>query len=290
VLLALGGALAGAAVLVAPAVSSQVAALGQQIPSATQRLERWWNRQVRRGPVAGLPEAEQIAEGVKGQSAEQAGKLARSMLPIAASTVTLASSLILMLALAFFFAYEPDTYRSSLRALVPRAWEPAFDETWCRVAKSLRGWLHGIVASMTIMGVLTAIGLKIAGVTGWFTLGLITLLGTFVPYAGAVASAIPGLAVGLSQSTARFLYALIVYLCVHLIEGYIVEPLIMRRVVRLNPASLLLFMLLMSTVFGIAGTIAATPILVCLKAAIDYLYVERTLGKSSDGASPLFAK
>src|SRR5439155_26279981 len=101
------------------------------------------------------------------------------------------------------------------------------------------------------------------------------LFGTFIPYAGAIASAIPGLAVGLGQSPQRFFYAVIVYVGVHLIEGYLVEPLIMKRAVTLRPALLLLWQLTMGALFGVLGIVVAAPSLACVQVAVTYLYIER---------------
>ena len=138
---------------------------------------------------------------------------------------------------------------------------------------------RAILISMSIMGTLTAIGLRVAGVDGWATLALLTFLGTFIPYAGALASALPGLAVALADSPRRFGYALLVYLAVHFVEGYVVEPMVMKRAARLRPALLLFFQLLAGAVFGVLGVIVATPLLACAQVAVDYLYVERALGK-----------
>jgi predicted PurR-regulated permease PerM len=223
-----------------------------------------------------------IANQLGQHSAEAVGKLATQVLPVAVTTVSVVVGIVLVLALAFFFAHEPDWYHAGIRNLVPRDRELVLEEAWRKVSRALRHWMVGILASMTIMGSLTAVGLLIAGVDGWPTLALLTFLGTFVPYAGAIASAVPGLAVALADSPRRFIYAMIVYLMVHLVEGYIVQPLIMKHAVSLRPATLLFWQLLMGTLFGALGIIAATPLLACVVVAVDYLYVERVLGKPTE--------
>jgi predicted PurR-regulated permease PerM len=79
------------------------------------------------------------------------------------------------------------------------------------------------------------------------------------------------------------LYALAIYLGVHVVEGYLVQPLVMRKAVEVKPALLLFGQGIFSAVFGLLGTIVATPLLVCLQALIDYLWVERRLGKEPPG-------
>jgi predicted PurR-regulated permease PerM len=50
--------------------------------------------------------------------------------------------------------------------------------------------------------------------------------------------------------------------------------------VDIRPAFLLFWQLLMAAVFGVVGVIVATPLLACLQVAVQYLYVERRLGKT----------
>ncbi len=132
------------------------------------------------------------------------------------------------------------------------------------------------------MGTLTALGLLAIGIEDWFLLGVLTFLGTFVPYVGAVASAVPGLLVALGQSPRHFALAVLVYLGVHVVEGYIVEPLVMRRAVELKPALLLFGQGLLGALFGALGFVVATPLIVAGQVLLDYLWVERRLRK--DGA------
>jgi predicted PurR-regulated permease PerM len=170
-------------------------------------------------------------------------------------------------------------YRNGLRRLLPRDRESVYDEAWQRTGGALRRWVGGILVSMTIMGTLAALGLKIAGVNDWLLLGLLTFFGTFIPYVGAVASAVPGLLVALSQSSQHFFWAIAVYVGVHIVEGYLISPLVMRKAVEIKPALLLVGQGVMLAVFGIAGAIVATPMIVCIQTLVDYLWVERSLAK-----------
>jgi predicted PurR-regulated permease PerM len=137
-----------------------------------------------------------------------------------------------------------------------------------------------MLVSMTIMGLLAAIGLYVIGIESWFSLASLTFLGTFVPYLGAIASAIPALAVGLSISTGAFVAVAVLYAGVHAVEGYLVQPLVMRKAVDINPALLLAWGLLMGEVFGVLGLIVATPALACVQESVTFLYVERRLGRT----------
>ena len=278
-LLTLAGAVTAAILYLAPVVSEQASQLSQTAPQAIKKGERWLKRTSQTGPMSQVPHASEIADSMRESGEKKAGQLVEQTLPIAIKVVSVLSGFVLLWALAFFLAHEPRVYHAGLRALVPEQYGPVLDEAWLRIGGALRRWMAGIVVSKTIMGTLTAIGLKLIGVESWFTLGVITFFGTFIPYAGALASAIPGLAVALVAGKAQLASTCLVYLAVHLVEGYIVEPMIMKRAVALSPAVLLFWELIMGALFGILGVIAATPLLACVQVSIQYFYIERALGK-----------
>jgi len=264
------GAVAVAVILFAPDIGKQIDDLRQTAPQTLHKLQRW----AAQGPGG------EVAKGA-GKVAEKASEVAVPALLAVVSSLTAA---ILVIVLGAFLVAAPVVYRKGVRRLVPREHEPIFDESWARVGHALRQWVGGIVVSMSIMGSLATLGLWIAGINDWLLLGILTFLGTFVPYVGAIASAIPGLLVALAQSPRHFLYAGAVYLGVHIVEGYLIAPLVMRKAVEIKPALLLTGQGALGAIFGIPGAVVATPLIVCGQTLVDYLWVERRLGKSRDDA------
>jgi predicted PurR-regulated permease PerM len=267
VLLVLGGGLAGVGIVVAPSISQQVNDLQETAPKAIKSARGWLRDQGDTG--------EKIQESA-GKVMEKAGQVA---VPALLGFISGLTSIVLVIVLGAFLVSDPELYKKGLRSLVPKGREEIFEESWKRTGNGLRRWVGGILISMTIMGTLTAVGLKIAGIHDWMLLGMLTFFGTFVPYVGAVASAVPGLLVAATQSPRHLLYALLVYVGIHIIEGYLVEPVIMKRAVEIKPAVLLVAVGVMSAIFQLPGIIVATPLLVCGQALVDYLWVERSLGK-----------
>lgn len=264
----------GLALITVPVLTAQATRFLEQIPVALARLSAWWDDLKRSGTMPDLPTPSPVA-----RLASEAEALLARALPFAWSVGSVLFTAFLLFVLALFLAYAPESYREGLRSFVPREHEPLLDEAWCRLGTTLRHWTTGILLSMIVMGLLAAVGLYLAGIDGWLLLALLTFLGTFVPYVGAIASAVPGLMVGLAESPRRFLYAAAVYVGVHLVEGYLVSPFIMKYSVRLRPGILLFWQLLVGTVFGLPGIIVATPLLACVQVAVGYFYVERRLGK-----------
>jgi len=260
------GLLVTAAIFIVPIVRDQLQQLPGELASARDRLQEIWNRH---GGTAGAGK----------KLIAHAGQAAPRALPIVGHILEAGSAILGVIVLAIFLAIGRDAIHAGVRRLIPRRHEPVFDEWWTRMATTLRGWTRGILVSMVIMGVLTGVGLWIAGVDAPLLLGIVTFFGTFVPYVGAIASAIPGLAVALAQSPHHFFWAGVVYVVVHHVEGYLVQPIVMRHTVRLQPALLLFWQAAIAAALGIAAVLVATPLLACVQVSVGYLWIERRLGK-----------
>ena len=267
-LLAVAGILGGALVLIVPTILDQGTQLVQQLPGAMQKV------------ASHLPEG-RLRNLFQSPGSTELRRLVEYAAPLALGAGQALAEGFVVFVLAFFFAARPRAYYSTLLMLVPVEHEPVFKEWWRRTGHVLRRWVGGALVAMTIMGTLTAVGLAIIGVDNWLLLGFLTFLGTLVPYVGAIASAIPALLIAWAASTTTFLWVLALYLVIHHVEGYLVQPFIMRRAVELRPATLLIWQIVMAGLFGIIGVFVATPVLACLKVGVNYLYVERRLGKRS---------
>ena len=270
VLLGLAGLTTLGGVVVAPPLAEQLEQFREEAPKAAREVRAWVGRMT--VSAGGDPEGGAGAPALPEKVQEEA----RPALLAVAQGLT---SAVLVGVLAVFLVSAPDAYRCGLRELLPDRWRPPFDESWRRAGDKLVAWLRGVVIAMMINGVLTAIGLWAIGMEQWFLLAVITLLFSFVPYLGAIASAIPGLLLAVPHGLPMVASTLAVYLAVQLTEGYVLTPVVMRRAVEVQPGLLLVGQGLMTAVFGLMGTIVATPLIVCIQALIGYLWVERALGR-----------
>jgi predicted PurR-regulated permease PerM len=265
-----------------PKIYEQGQSVLLRLPKAVDQLESWFAKIKSTQPIAQLPKGEVASLPLGSQLEKWTESHVGAIIPAAKGLVGFVSEAVFVLVLTAFLAYQPEGYRNGLRNLVPKNKEFIFDEAYQRISHGFGRWMIGILISMTLMGTLTGIGLSIVGIEDWFFLATLTFLGTSVPYVGALISAIPGLLIGLSQSFEHFLLASVVYLCVHIIEGYIVEPLIMKQTVQIRPAVLLFGQGVLGTLFGVLGIAIAAPLLVFGQILIGYLYIERHLKKGRE--------
>jgi predicted PurR-regulated permease PerM len=261
--------LVAAFVLIAwPTVNEQASQVADQAPRALDQAQSYWKS---------------MPPSLTSSLRDQIGAVLPRLLPLAFGTLSVLGMVLLVVVLAIFLASEPGAYIDGFMRLVPEDRVPVARELLGRIGHALRGWTVGTLVAMAAVGALTAVGLLLLGVNGWLVLGVIAFFGEFVPYVGPVASAVPAVAVGLAQSPTLALYVALLFLGIQQVEGNLLQPLIMRRAVHVRPAVLLVGQLILGSAFGFLGLLVATPLVAILQIAVGYLYVERALGKVSEG-------
>lgn len=118
------------------------------------------------------------------------------------------------------------------------------------------------------------------GLPLYLALALLAGLLTFVPYFGAIAAAIPAVMIGLSISWHTGLWVLGVFLCCHIVDGYLVGPLVQRHIVRLPPVVTLLSMTILGSIFGPLGIVLGSPVAAALLMVIREAYVKDVLNRT----------
>lgn len=179
---------------------------------------------------------------------------------------------------ALYFAISPMLYVNGVVRLFPLRYRPHALHVMLDIGSTLRWWSLGQLIDMAVVGVITGVGLSLLGIPLALALGVLAGLFTFVPYFGTIASAIPAIAVALTQGWQAALWVLVIFLVAHGIEGYIVSPLVQRRTVELPPALTILSMTVLEAVFGPLGVILGTPVAAVLLVSVREAYVGQVLG------------
>ena len=190
---------------------------------------------------------------------------------------------VIILFIGVYGAADPATYRSGLIRLFPVAKRARTGEVVDKLGGTLRRWLIGQVAVMTIVGLAVTLGLWLIGVPFAPALGLLAFLLEFIPYVGPIGSAVPGLLVASSLGTDKLLYVAILYFAVQSAEGYLLSPLIQERAVKIPPALTVLAQVLLGVLVGGFGLILATPLTAVALVLVNELYIKDALGDRAGG-------
>ncbi|MGY2133538.1 AI-2E family transporter [Hymenobacter sp. HD11105] len=263
------GATVGFSVLVAPRISEQMSALSSEIPASIAKIkselaETQWGNFV----------LEQMNEEMPTPSLSRVTGFVGGTL----STIT---NLVVILVGGLFLALDPGLYVNGFTRLFPVAHRRRAKEVVASVADKLESWLLGQFIAMFVVGVLTWGGLALLGMPLALVLAVIAFVFDFVPFVGPIVAAIPAVLLAVLEGPQMVLYVALIYLGVQQVESLLVVPIVQQRTVAVPPTLLLLSALLGGVLFGLPGTIIATPALVVLITLVRELYVKDTLGDTT---------
>ncbi|MEX0592006.1 MAG: AI-2E family transporter [Nitriliruptoraceae bacterium] len=199
---------------------------------------------------------------------EQSGQLASQVMSGAALAVQVVAALVLAIVMLFFFvkdgrqivdwiiARSPDAYEETVRAVGRRSW------------MALGGFVRGTAAVALIDAIGIGVGLAILGVPLVLPIAVLVFLGAFIPVIGAFITGL--LAVLVALASGGFQQALIVFaivVAVQQFESNVLQPVIMRRAVRLHPVVILAVLTAGAALIGVIGAFLAVPIAAVIAAA-----------------------
>jgi len=186
-------------------------------------------------------------------------------------------------ALVIFFvglyaAYEPQFYRRGLIKLADPSRRENVGAILDQLQIALQFWIIGRLLSMSIIGILTAIGLYFLGVPLPITLGVVAACLTFIPNIGPLLAAIPQILLALEVGTSTVIYVAVFNVVLQGVESYLITPIIQRHEVKLPPIFTITAQLVMGVLFGIIGVMMAAPLVVVAIVLVQRLYIRDTLG------------
>jgi predicted PurR-regulated permease PerM len=185
------------------------------------------------------------------------------------SVMAVITNLAMMLVLAVFLAADPRLYERGVAWMLPLKERGYFYGTTARIGATLRRLMAGRMIGMTIEGIGTWLLLAAGGVPMAALLGILTGLFAFLPNIGAIISGILMVLVGFSAGTHAGVWAIAVYAIVHLIDGWLIAPIVAKKSVDLAPALVLSAQLLFGALFGVLGLALADPIIAMIKVALE---------------------
>jgi predicted PurR-regulated permease PerM len=189
-----------------------------------------------------------------------------------------AVSVVIFLFVGIFGAAEPKLYRDGVLALAPLRHRPRATEALDALTYNLHRWLVGQAVLMVIIGATSALGLWLIGIPMALALGVIAGILELIPYVGAWIAAVPAILIALLVSPVHVFLVAGLYLFLHVLEGYVLFPLIQSRAVHLPPALTLATQALVGEVFGLLGLFVAAPLTLTVIVLVKMLYVEDALG------------
>jgi predicted PurR-regulated permease PerM len=137
-----------------------------------------------------------------------------------------------------------------------------------RAQKRMKDWFWGEVILMSVVGLLTFIGLNLIGMKYVLALAVLAGLLEVVPNLGPVIATVPAFLIGVSQSHFLGFATIALYFVVQQLENHLIVPLVMKKVVGLSPIVTLVALIVGGKLAGIMGVLLAVPTTLFLEAVL----------------------
>jgi len=190
-------------------------------------------------------------------------------------------SFVVVLVVSFYLSISRNALDNFLRAILPPQFEVYAHSLWVRAQYKMGRWLQAQILLSFIMALITGLGLWILGVKYAFLVAVIAGALEIVPYVGPIVAGGLATLLALSQSATLGLCTLVFFVAAQQLEGHILVPLLIKKLVGLNPVAVILAMLIGAKLGGILGILLAVPIAAVIDEFFDDLAKHKSIPSHS---------
>jgi predicted PurR-regulated permease PerM len=245
--------------LIVPTFANEFQQLIELFPKGLARSDFWVEQlrtRVPRQMTPYLPDVESLIQ----QLQPLVSQLVQRSLAFFTTTFGFVLQFLLVLVLTLMLLAQPQPYRRAFIRLFPFFYRRRVDEILTRSEVALSRWLTEIVFSMTVIAVLSGIGLWLLGIPLVLAQAALAGILTFIPYIGSAMSVVPPIAIALLDDPWKSFAVLALYIGIYQLESKLLTPYFMVRQVSLLPAVTLFSQVFFATFFGFLGLLLALPL------------------------------
>ena len=172
-----------------------------------------------------------------------------------------ASSAVIAVVISFYLSTQQKGIEKFLHLVLPHEKEQYIIDLWRRAQNKIANWLRGQLALGLSMGVLVFVGLKIIGIKYALILGIVAAVFEIVPFVGPILAAVPAIVLAFLQAPILAFWTAGMFLLAQQFENHVLVPLVMRRLVSMNPVIVILALIFGAKLGGILGALLGVPIM-----------------------------
>lgn len=255
---------------VVPMMLDQVRNLYNAVPGFISRVnESEWLRK--------LNERFDLVQTVERQLPSLPGSVAGSVVGVVSSTVGVLLTGLAVLTISIFGLLSGRELFEALIQWVRPQRRAEVRELVVGMRRVVSGYLVGVFLTCALGAVFTGFTTFLLGVPYFLALGMLYLVLGFIPYIGSLLVAI---AVSLTTLATvgfrRALIALALFMAYQQLEGNVLQPLIQRRTLQMNPLLISIVVIAGAMLMGIPGAVLSLPFAAALQLLLQRVQQTRT--------------
>jgi putative heme transporter len=203
---------------------------------------------------------------------ENAGRLFGLAADIVGTAFTAIFGTFLVLMLTAFLSMDRARIERFFFSLVPPEYQSAYTTVVKGMSVGLAGVVRGQVLICMTNGVLTFIGLWILDVKLPLILASVASVFSLIPIFGSILSTVPIVAMALTDSAAKGVFALLWIIGIHLVEANFLNPKIMGDAAKIHPVVIVFALIVGERTAGLPGALFAVPIASVIVTIFKFLH------------------
>ena len=260
-------------VLVVPEFISQLRELIGQVPVYLMKIKDFITNIFSKFQDSEI-DINTIQNNVIGQVENIANNLTTNSLSGILNTVTsiLSSGAVLALGvlIGFYFSLDFDKLTARINSWIPIKHKKDTTRVLNELNNMARGYVSGTLFTSLAVAFFTFIGLIISGISSPLLFAVFCGITNIIPYFGPYIGGIPTVLVGFSISPMCGIICAITIVLVQLVDGNIVNPIIIGKATDIHPITIVIGLLVFQHYFGIIGMIFATPVIGAIKILFNF--------------------
>jgi predicted PurR-regulated permease PerM len=185
----------------------------------------------------------------------------------------LIANTILIFMYFFLFLFYRTHIKNFILRITPKSKKVEMEQVIYATTHVSQQYLFGLAKIIVCLWIMYSIGFGIIGVNNFIVFAIICGLLEIIPYIGNLTGTILTVAVSAMEGASLPVLGAIIltYGIIQFIQGWVLEPLILGRQVKINPLFTILALVFGEIIWGIPGVILAIPITAMLKIVCDHV-------------------
>lgn len=270
--------------------TSQILSLKDKLPDYAVVLEREILKRTdqlqNHLPVDIVDQAKQYTTEIATKATQIARSFLTSTFAVITSFSTFVVNFVIGLILAYFLSIEIETWKKVAENKTPRTFKKAFQFLRENVLKGIVMYIKAQAKLITITFIVIFLALLILNVKNAFSIALLSALFDVLPLLGVSTLFIPWIIYLLVVGQTTLAVWLSIVLVVVIGVRQIMEPKITGDSLGVSAFTMLSFMIISLSIFGVAGLILSPVLIILIKALYEQGYLQKWIRMPAEEYDP----
>ncbi len=253
-----------------PLLSKQITQLVKELPDMIAKGQGYLLQLPENYPeVFSAQQVQELITGLRGDVGNLGQKILSLSPKLFQNILTFGIYIILIPILVFFMLKDKQEILEWAGRFMPENKELS-RQVWLDVDAKIGNYVRGKFIEIGIVWAASYGTFSIMGLNYALLLSFLVGISVIIPYVGAIAVTVPVAMIAFFQwgATAQFLYLIIAYQVIQLLDGNVLVPILFSEVVNLHPVAIIAAVIFFGSVWGVWGVFFAIPLATLIQAVL----------------------